>query len=62
MLRIILSFTAGFVIAKLFPKNYNIDKIKEIAKENTEKVKNTSKKVVQVVKEEFGKKEVEEPQ
>ena len=60
IIRIILSFAAGFVAAKIFSDNSGIEKVKKAAKEKTEKIKTTSKKVVQVVKEEFGKKKPDE--
>ena len=60
MIRIILSFAAGFVAAKLFSGNSDMEKVKKVAKEKTEKIKVTSKKVAQVIKEELGKKEVDE--
>lgn len=62
MFRIIIYFAAGFATAKIFSGSGSMKKIKEAAKENTEKIKNTSKKVAQAVKEEFGKKEVEKSQ
>jgi len=62
MFRIIIYFAAGFATAKIFSGSGSVEKIKKAAKENTEKIKNTSKKVAQVVKEEFGKKEVEKSQ
>ena len=62
MFRIIIYFAAGFATAKIFSGSGSVEKIKKAAKENTEKIKNTSKKVAQAVKEEFGKKEVEKSQ
>ena len=59
MLRIIIYFAAGFATAKLFAGKGSMEKITKAAKENTEKIKNTSKKMAKAVKEEFGKKEVE---
>jgi len=60
MIRIILSFAAGFAAAKLFSKSSSMEKVKKAAKEKTEKIKTTSKKVAQVVKEELGKKKIDE--
>ena len=60
IIRIILSFAAGFAAAKIFSDNSGIEKVKKSAKENAEKIKTTSKKVAQIVKEEFGKKKPDE--
>ena len=60
MIRIILSFVAGFAAAKFFSDNSGMEKVKKAAKEKTEQIKTTSKKVAQVVKEEFGKKKADE--
>ncbi len=60
MIRIILSFAAGFVASKLFSESSSMEKVKKAAKEKTEKIKTTSKKVAQVVKEELGKKKIDE--
>ena len=60
MIRIILSFVAGFAAAKLFSETSGMEKVKKAAKEKTEKIKTTSKKVAQIVKEEFGKKKPDE--
>ncbi len=62
MLRIIIYFAAGFATAKIFSGTGSIEKIKKAAKENTKKIKNTSKKMAQAVKEEFGKEKVEKLQ
>ncbi len=60
IIRIILSFAAGFAVAKIFSDSSGVEKVKKAAKENTEKIKTTSKKVAQIVKEEFGKKKADE--
>ena len=60
IIRMILSFAAGFATSKLFSNNSSMEKIKKSAKENTEKIKTTSKKVAEIVKEEFGKKKAKD--
>ena len=60
IIRIILSFAAGFAAAKIFSDNSSMEKVKKAAKDKTEKIKTTSKKVAQIVKEEFGKKKPDE--
>ena len=57
MVRIIISFAAGFVVAKFTSDSKFIEKTKKSALENYEKVKSTSKKFAGVVKEEFSSKE-----
>lgn len=57
MLRTIISFAAGFVVAKFTSDSKFIEKTQKSALENYEKIKSTSKKVAGVVKEEFSSKE-----
>ena len=57
MIRIVISFVAGFAVAKLTGDSKIIEKTKKCAAENYEKVKSASKKVADVVKEEFSSKE-----
>ncbi|MCP4114565.1 MAG: hypothetical protein GY737_04040 [Desulfobacteraceae bacterium] len=57
MIRTVISFAAGFAVAKLTADSKIIKKTKECAAENYEKVKSASKKVAGVVKDEFSSKE-----
>jgi hypothetical protein len=60
MIKIIISFAAGFAVAKLTSDSKIIEKTKKSAAENYEKVKSASKKVAGVLKEEFSSKEKQE--
>ena len=62
MLRIILSFVAGFAVAKLFATKSSVEEVKAVAQKTADKITKTSRKVADVIKEEFGKKETEKPQ
>lgn len=53
MLRIIVSFAAGFVVAKLTTNNKTIENLKETSCKMAKKIQTTSKKVAAVVKDEF---------
>ncbi|MEA2061688.1 MAG: hypothetical protein U9P10_14525 [Thermodesulfobacteriota bacterium] len=57
MLRIILSFAAGFTLAKLTSDNSIIKKTKKQAADSYRKIKSASQKTAGVIKEEFSSKE-----
>ncbi len=57
MIRTVIAFAAGFVVAKITTDSKFIKKTKESATENYKKVAAASKKVAEVVKEEFSPKE-----
>ena len=57
MVRTIIAFAAGFVVAKLTTDSKLVKRTKECAAENYQKMTSASKKVAGVVKEEFAPKE-----
>ncbi|MEA2059675.1 MAG: hypothetical protein U9P10_03960 [Thermodesulfobacteriota bacterium] len=57
MLRIIITFAAGFTLAKLTSDSKVIQKTKEQAADTYKKIKSASKKTAGVIKEEFSSKE-----
>ena len=57
MIRTVISFALGFVVAKLTTDSKIIKETKEYAAENYKKVASASKKVAEVVKDEFAAKQ-----
>jgi hypothetical protein len=59
MIRVILSFAAGFVVGGLVANSGSAKKFKEVAAEKATQLKSATQKAAAVVREEFSKKEEE---
>lgn len=62
MLKAVISFTAGFVIAKMAAESGSVQQFKEVAREKAGQLKSVTQKATAAVREEFCGKDKEEAQ